>query len=50
VRMGRKLQWDPVKEMFVNDDAANRKLSRVMRSPWRLEVPGAVALGAKKEA
>ena len=42
VRMGRKLQWDPVKEMFVNDDAANRKLSRVMRSPWRLEVPGAV--------
>jgi predicted dehydrogenase len=45
VRMGRKLQWDPVKEEFVNDEAANRKLSRVMRSPWRLEIPGAV--GAK---
>ena len=42
VRMGRKLQWDPVKEMFVNDEAANRKLSRVMRSPWRLEVPGVI--------
>src|SRR5262245_1012956 len=42
VRMGRKLQWDPVKEVFVNDEAANRKLSRVMRSPWRLEIPGAV--------
>ncbi len=42
VRMGRKLEWDPVKEEFVNDAAANRKLSRVMRSPWRLEVPGAV--------
>jgi len=46
VRMGRKLQWDPVKEAFVNDEAANRKLSRVMRSPWRLEIPGAVGKGA----
>jgi predicted dehydrogenase len=45
VRMGRKLQWDPAKEVFVNDEAANRKLSRVMRSPWRLEIPGAPAAG-----
>ena len=42
VRMGRKLEWDPVKEEFVHDEIANRKLSRIMRSPWRLEIPGAV--------
>jgi len=33
---GRKLQWDPEKEVFLNDDGANRKLSRPMRSPWHL--------------
>lgn len=36
VRLGRKLRWDPVKEIFVNDDEANRMLSRAMRSPWHL--------------
>jgi predicted dehydrogenase len=36
MRTGRKLQWDPAKEQFVNDDAANRMLSRPMRAPWRL--------------
>ena len=36
MRTGRKLQWDPAKERFVNDDAANRMLSRPMRAPWRL--------------
>jgi predicted dehydrogenase len=40
VRMGRKLDWDPVKEVFRDDEAANRRLARVMRSPWRLEIPG----------
>jgi len=40
-RLKRKLEWDPVKEKFVNDDLANRRLSRVMRSPWRLDIPGA---------
>ena len=34
--LGRKLQWDPDKERFVNDDTANRMLSRPMRSPWHL--------------
>jgi predicted dehydrogenase len=34
--LGRKLQWDPVKEEFVNDPEANRWLSRPMRSPWHL--------------
>jgi hypothetical protein len=32
----RPLKWDPVKEQFINDDEANRMLSRPMRSPWRL--------------
>jgi hypothetical protein len=40
VRMKRKLNWDPVKEVFKDDETANRKLGRVMRSPWRLEIPG----------
>ena len=32
----RKLQWDPDREQFINDDQANRMLSRPMRSPWHL--------------
>jgi len=36
MRTGRKLRWDPDKELFVNDDAANRMLSRTMRAPWHL--------------
>ena len=32
--LGRKVHWDPDKEEFVNDDAANRMLTRPMRSPW----------------
>jgi len=34
--LGRKLQWDPVAERFVNDAGADRLLSRALRSPWRL--------------
>ncbi len=33
---GRKLRWNPEKEVFLNDDGANRMLSRPMRSPWHL--------------
>jgi len=32
----RKLKWDPEKEIFLNDERANRMLSRPMRSPWHL--------------
>ena len=34
--LGRKLRWDPDKERFINDEQANRMLSRSMRSPWHL--------------
>jgi len=36
IRLEQKLKWDPTKELFVNNDAANRRLSRPMRSPWML--------------
>jgi hypothetical protein len=31
---GRSLQWDPVRETFLNDDYANRLLTRATRPPW----------------
>ena len=34
--LGRKLRWDPVKEQFINDDAANQMLDRPRRKPWTL--------------
>jgi predicted dehydrogenase len=36
VRLGRKLRWDPAKEQFIDDEQADRMLSRPMRSPWSL--------------
>ncbi len=34
IRLGRKLNWDPVKEQFVDDDEAQSYVSRVMRKPY----------------
>jgi predicted dehydrogenase len=36
VKLKRTLRWDPARELFVNDDEANRMLDRPMRSPWKL--------------
>jgi predicted dehydrogenase len=34
MKLGRKLKWDPVKEKFEGDDAANDLLSRAERAPF----------------
>ena len=34
--LGRKVQWDPQKERFINDPEADRMIARTMRSPWHL--------------
>ena len=36
LQVGRKLQWDPAKEMFLNDAAANAMIRREMRKPYSL--------------
>ena len=35
-RLERKLNWDPDKQEFINDDEANRWLIRPYRAPWSL--------------
>jgi predicted dehydrogenase len=35
-RLGRKVNFDPATEMFVNDAEANRMCSRARRSPWHV--------------
>lgn len=35
VRLGRKIQWDPVKEQIVGDAEASAMLSRPQRDPWK---------------
>ncbi len=36
IRTKRKIKWDPVKEEIINDHEASLRLTRSMRSPWRL--------------
>jgi predicted dehydrogenase len=36
MKLGRKLKWDPARERFSGDDAANGMLSRPKRAPWVL--------------
>ncbi len=34
LRLGRSLEYDPVNQTFINDEAANRLLNQPMRAPW----------------
>lgn len=34
LRLGRTVEYDPVKQQFINDEAANRLLNQPMRAPW----------------
>ncbi|MBI2431827.1 MAG: Gfo/Idh/MocA family oxidoreductase [Candidatus Hydrogenedentes bacterium] len=36
IQVGRKLTWDPVREQFAGDEAANALLTRPMRAPWQV--------------
>lgn len=38
-QLGRKLHWDPVKEVFPGDEEANRFLDRPRRKPYQLPNP-----------
>ena len=35
-RIGRPLEYDPEREVFVKDHEANRMLEKPMRAPWHL--------------
>ena len=37
MKLGRKLTWDPVKEVFVGDDQANSMRSRPQRAPYGID-------------
>jgi hypothetical protein len=37
MKLGRKLAWDPVKEVFIGDDQANSMRSRPQRSPYGID-------------
>lgn len=36
LRLGRSLKFDPVKQEFINDEAANRLINPPMRAPWTI--------------
>jgi len=36
LQLGRSLQFDPVRQEFINDDAANRLINQPMRGPWKI--------------
>jgi predicted dehydrogenase len=38
IRSGRKIQWDPVKELIVGDAAAAKLTTKEYRAPWKLPV------------
>lgn len=37
MKLGRKVNWDPAKEVFIDDEEANAMRSRESRDPWKLE-------------
>jgi hypothetical protein len=44
MKLPRKLHWDPVNEVFLNDPEANSMLERSQRSPYTVaEIPGLLA-------
>ena len=36
MRLGRPLQWDPTREVFVHDDEANQRLRREQRQGYEI--------------
>lgn len=36
LRLNRTLHFDPVKQLFINDDAANLLVNQPMRAPWNI--------------
>lgn len=36
LRLGRSLKYDPVKQLFVDDEGANRLIDQPMRGPWTI--------------
>ena len=38
IQRGRRLEWDPGRERFGNDEAANEMLRRPYRAPWDLNI------------
>lgn len=36
LQLGRSLRFDPVAQLFINDDEANRMINPPMRSPWHM--------------
>ena len=35
---GRRLQWDPSSEQYMNDDVANKLVSREQRAPYQTDI------------
>ena len=38
-QLGRRLKWDPAKELFVGDDEANKQVNRPRRKGYELPAP-----------
>lgn len=36
LQLGRSLNFDPIKQEFINDEAANRLINQPLRGPWKI--------------